>query len=103
MDLETTGLSLSVDRIVEIGLLKVHPDRKEEIFSNLVNPEIPIPEEVIAIHGITNEDVAGKQTFKEIAEEVERFISDCDIAGFNVKRFDLPFIRERAILNGIRD
>ncbi len=69
-DLETTGINISKDRIVEISILKVFPNGKEESKTWLVNPEMKIPEEVIAIHGITDEDVEDKPTFKELAKEI---------------------------------
>jgi DNA polymerase-3 subunit epsilon len=92
VDLETTGLNPWSDRIVEATFLKIHPDGNEELISKLINPEVPIPEEATAIHGITDSDVAGKPNFKQCGAELTAFIADCDIAGFNVKRFDLPFL-----------
>jgi len=102
MDLETTGLSPFSDRIVEIALLKLYPDGSEKIVSYLVNPEMPIPEEVTAIHGITDEDVAEKYTFKQLAAKIKGFISNCDMAGFNIKRFDLPFLETEFKRAGIQ-
>lgn len=92
LDLETTGLNPWSDRIVEITLLKLYPDGHEEFITDLVNPEIPIPEEAKAIHGIEDSDVADKPTFKQRARYIRDFIGDSDVGGFNVKRFDLPFL-----------
>lgn len=92
IDFETTGLNTSSDRIVEATILKLNPDGDEEIKTILVNPEIPIPEDVTKIHGISDSDVADKPTFKQCAEDIREFIGDSDICGFNVKRFDLPFL-----------
>ena len=96
-DLETTGINISKDRIVEISILKVFPDGKEERKTWLVNPEMKIPEEVIAIHGITNEKVANEPTFKEIAKEVHNMIKDSDLGGFNSNRFDIPVLAEEML------
>ncbi len=92
IDLETTGLNPWSDRIVEATFLKIHPDGNRELVTKLINPEVPIPEEATAIHGITDSDVAGKPNFGQCSAELAGFIADCDIAGFNVKRFDLPFL-----------
>lgn len=96
-DLETTGVNITTDRIVEIAVLKVHPNGKEESRTWLVNPEMVIPKEVIAIHGITNEDVADKPTFKEIAKDVYNMIKDSDLGGFNSNRFDIPLLAEELL------
>jgi DNA polymerase-3 subunit epsilon len=92
IDLETTGLNPWSDRIVEVTLLRLDPDGNEELFTKLINPCIPIPEEATAIHGISDSDVADKPTFKQCANDIREFIRDYDIGGFNVKRFDLPFL-----------
>jgi DNA polymerase III subunit epsilon len=96
-DLETTGINISKDRIVEISILKVFPDGKEERKTWLVNPEIQIPKEVIAIHGITNEKVANQPTFKELAKEINNMIKDSDLGGFNSNRFDIPLLAEEML------
>jgi DNA polymerase-3 subunit epsilon len=100
-DLETTGLNISKDKIVEIAILKVHPDEKEEVYSKRINPTIPIPQESSEIHGITNEDVKDCSTFKELALEIKAFIGDADLAGYNSNRFDIPFLLEEFLNNGI--
>ncbi len=96
-DLETTGINISKDRIVEISILKVYPSGKEETNTWLVNPEMEIPKEVTAIHGISNEDVADKPTFKELAKEVYNLIKDSDLGGFNSNRFDIPLLAEEML------
>ena len=92
IDIETTGLSKQEDRIVEISITKVHLDGKEEILNSLINPEKPISHEATKIHGIRDEDVKGKPSFKEFALEVSNFIENCDLCGFNIIGFDLPFL-----------
>ena len=96
-DLETTGVNISKDRIVEISILKVNPDGKEESKTWLVNPEMPIPEEVTAVHGISDADVADQPTFKELAKEINNMIKDADLAGFNSNRFDIPLLAEEML------
>jgi DNA polymerase-3 subunit epsilon len=96
-DLETTGINITSDRIVEISILKVHPNGKEERHTWLVNPEMQIPEEVTAIHGISNEDVADKPTFKTLAKEIHNLIKDSDLGGFNSNRFDIPLLAEEML------
>jgi len=96
-DLETTGINIASDRIVEISILKVHPDGKEETYTQRVNPIIEIPKEVSAIHGITNEDVLNEPTFKQIAKKVSELIKGCDLAGFNSNRFDIPLLAEEML------
>lgn len=92
-DLETTGIFPGIDRIVEIGILKVYPDGRRTRYHTLVNPGIPIPLEATEVHGITNLHVKGKPKFREIAPKVRRFLRDCDLAGFNAVRFDIPMLR----------
>ncbi|MDO6597621.1 exonuclease domain-containing protein [Oceanihabitans sp. 2_MG-2023] len=96
-DLETTGINISKDRIVEISILKVFPDGKQESKTWKVNPEMHIPEEVTLIHGISNEDVADKPTFKELAKEIHNVIKDADLGGFNSNRFDIPLLAEEML------
>jgi DNA polymerase III subunit epsilon len=93
-DLETTGISTSTDRIIELCLIKVYPDGKEETLNHRVNPGIPIPADSSAIHGIFDADVADKPSFKELAHELNRFLDNCDFAGFNSNRFDFPMLVE---------
>ncbi len=93
-DLETTGMNITKDRIVEIGMIKIHPSGKEEQKHYRINPEIPIPSEVSDIHHIFDEDVKDAPTFKAIASELNQFMDNCDIAGFNSIKFDIPFLAE---------
>jgi DNA polymerase-3 subunit epsilon len=92
LDLETTGLHISRDRIVDITLLKVYPDGTEESKTRLINPEMLIPEEATKIHGITDEKVSGEPKFKQIAKGFKEFLEDCDLCGFNIKGFDIPML-----------
>ena len=96
-DLETTGVNITTDRIVEISILKVFPDGNEERKTWRVNPEMPIPKEVTAIHGISDADVADKPTFKELAKEIHQMIKDSDLGGFNSNRFDIPLLAEEML------
>jgi len=96
-DLETTGVNITTDRIVEISILKVLPSGKEERKTWLVNPQVPIPKEVTAIHGITDADVADKPSFKEVAKDIYNMIKDSDLAGFNSDRFDIPLLAEELL------
>lgn len=93
-DLETTGINITHDRIVEISIIKVWPDGREVERTRRVNPEMHIPEEATAIHHITDEDVAGEPTFKQIAKSLAEIFNDSDIAGFNSNRFDIPLLIE---------
>ena len=96
-DLETTGTNISKDRIVEIAILKLHPDGTQEKMEKLVNPEIQIPPEVSDIHGITNEMVVNAPTFKEESRIIYGFLKGCDLAGFNSDRFDIPLLVEELL------
>lgn len=100
-DLETTGISISNDRIVEIACIKVFPDGSEETYLQRINPGIPIPKEVSAIHGITDEDVKDKPSFAELASQLASFIQGCDFAGFNSNKFDFPMLVEEFLRAGI--
>ena len=96
-DLETTGMSISSDRIVEISYLKIFPDQSEEVKTYRVNPTIPIPKEATAVHGITDEDVKDALTFSEIAKTLVNDFEGCDFAGYNSNKFDLPLLAEEFI------
>ena len=96
-DLETTGINITNDRIVEIAILKVFPNGKEESHRWLVNPEMPIPEVVSKIHGIYDKDVADKPTFKQLAKEIYNLIKDSDLAGYNSNKFDIPLLAEEML------
>lgn len=100
-DLETTGLNIGKDKIIEIALLKVNPDGSEEIKTWLVNPEMQISEEALAIHGISNDDLKDKPTFVQIAKEILSFLDNCDLAGYNSNKFDLPLLMEEFLRVGL--
>ena len=96
-DLETTGIQIASDRIVEISILKVFPNGNKESKTWRVNPEMEIPKESSDIHGITNEDVVTEPTFTELASKVSKMIEGCDLAGFNSNRFDIPLLAEEML------
>ncbi len=100
-DLETTGLNLASDRIVEISYYKVFPDGSAKGETFRVNPEMHICDEASAVHGIHDEDVAGCKTFKEIAPYIAEVIADADLAGYNSNRFDIPLLAEEFIRAGL--
>jgi len=91
-DLETTGVDVETDRIVEISVLRVDPDGSFETRTRRVNPERPIPPEATAIHGIRDEDVRDESPFRELAGPLLKFLGDADLAGFNIQRFDVPLL-----------
>jgi DNA polymerase-3 subunit epsilon len=101
IDLETTGISLSSDRIVEIAIVKIMPDGKRVHKRKLINPEMPIPPASSDIHGITNEMVKDAPTFKQIANELKQFMEGCDLAGYNSNRFDIPMLAEEFLRVGM--
>jgi DNA polymerase-3 subunit epsilon len=94
IDLETTGIDVVKDRIVEIAALKILPNGKQEVKTQRINPTIPIPAEATAIHGISNDDVKNEPPFKEIAKSLAQFMEGCDLAGFNSNKFDFPLLAE---------
>ena len=100
-DLETTGTSVAKDRIVEISILKVFPNGNKSSKTWLVNPEVEIPAEATAIHGISNEKVAGEPTFKSLSGEIYQMIKDSDLGGFNSDRFDIPLLAEEMLRAGV--
>ena len=100
-DLETTGVDTSHDRIVEISMIKVGVDGTKQIKTRRINPEMPIPAEATAVHGISDEDVKDEPTFKQIAKSLAQFIEGCDFGGFNSNRFDLPMLVEEFIRAGV--
>lgn len=93
-DLETTGVNVTQDRIIEIAVIKLMPNGETIRKSNRINPTIPIPKEATDITGISNDDVKDMPTFKEVAKEYAKFFEGCDIAGFNVLKFDMPVLVE---------
>ncbi len=94
IDLETTGLNLQIDKIVEIAIVKIMPDGERIVKRKLINPEMPIPAVSSKIHGITDEMVKDAPTFKKAANEIKQFLHNCDIAGYNSNRFDIPLLVE---------
>ncbi|MCH4896929.1 MAG: exonuclease domain-containing protein [Marinifilaceae bacterium] len=100
-DLETTGINISKDRIVEISIIKVNPNGEEVEQTYRVNPEMHIPEEASAVHGIYDEDIKDCPTFKEIGKTVAKFIEGCDLGGFNSNKFDIPLLAEEFLRVGV--
>ena len=101
IDLETTGIDIITDRIVQIAILKVFPDGREELKNQIINPTIPIPPDVSAIHGIYDQDVKDAPTFSEIAIEYLNFLENSDLAGFNSNKFDIPLLVEEFLRVGL--
>jgi DNA polymerase III subunit epsilon len=101
IDLETTGVNLSTDRIVEIAIVKVLPDGSRQTKRKLLNPGIPIPQQSSDIHGITDEMVKDAPTFKMVANELKQNIENCDLGGYNSNRFDIPLLMEEFLRAGI--
>ncbi len=100
-DLETTGVDPAKDRIVEISMIKINPDGTEEVRTRRINPEMPIPPQSSAIHGIYDKDVAECPTFKNIARSLREFIEGCDLAGYNSNKFDVPVLVEEFLRAGV--
>jgi DNA polymerase-3 subunit epsilon len=101
IDLETTGVSLSSDRIVELAIIKLLPDNSRQVKRKLINPQMPIPQASSDIHGITDEMVKDAPTFKQVANEVKVFIDGCDLGGYNSNRFDIPILMEEFLRVGL--
>jgi DNA polymerase III subunit epsilon len=100
-DLETTGINIVSDRIVELSYLKIYPEGKEESQTFLVNPTIPIPPKTTAIHGISDEDVKDAPPFTELAKTLSKIIEGCDLAGYNSNKFDIPLLAEELLRAGV--
>lgn len=94
IDLETTGIDICKDRIIEVAIIKIFPDRKREVVHKRVNPGMPIPKSSSDIHGILDEHVKDAPTFKQIAHDLNEFIGDSDLSGYNSNRFDIPLLVE---------
>jgi DNA polymerase-3 subunit epsilon len=94
LDLETTGIDIVKDRIVEFSFIKIMPDQTEETWTQRINPGMPIPQQSAKIHGITDEDVKDEPSFKELAKQVSSFLEGCDLAGYNSNKFDIPMLAE---------
>jgi DNA polymerase III subunit epsilon len=101
IDLETTGINLGSDRIVEIAIVKIHPDGKRLVKRKLLNPEFPISAVSVEMHGITNEMVKDAPTFRQVANEIRQFLENCDLAGYNSNRFDIPLLAEEFLRVGL--
>jgi len=101
LDLETTGINLATDRIIEIAVVKIMTDGTKVVKRKLINPEMKIPEASSAIHGITNEMVQNAPNFKSVANEFKQFLDNCDLAGYNSNRFDWPLLMEEFLRNSI--
>ncbi len=100
-DLETTGVSISSDRIVELSYLKIFPDGNEESKTIRINPQVPIPEKSTQIHGIKDEDVKDAPVFAEVAKTLAKVMEGCDLAGYNSNKFDIPLLAEEFLRSGI--
>jgi DNA polymerase-3 subunit epsilon len=101
VDLETTGTSITQDRIIEISIVKLHPDGTRDIKTRRINPTIPIPAAASEVHGIYDADVANEPTFKELANGIKQFLDNCDLCGFNSNKFDFPILTEEFLRVGI--
>ncbi len=101
IDLETTGINITTDRIVELAIVKISPDGTKLVKRKLINPLMPIPESSSAIHGITDEMVKDAPSFKQISNEVKQFIEGADLGGYNSNRFDIPMLLEEFLRAGI--
>ncbi|MEO8721028.1 MAG: 3'-5' exonuclease [Ginsengibacter sp.] len=101
IDLETTGINIALDRIIEIAIIKILPDRTKLVKHKFINPQMPIPEASSAIHGITDDKVKDAPTFKEVANELKQFIDNADLSGYNSNRFDIPLLMEEFLRSGI--
>ena len=101
IDLETTGINISTERIVEIAMVKISPDGTKQVKRKLINPQMPIPKASSDIHGITDEMVKDSPTFKQAANEIKQFIDNCDLAGYNSNRFDIPMLIEEFLRSGL--
>jgi DNA polymerase III subunit epsilon len=101
IDLETTGVNIGSDRIVEIAIVKIMPDGSRQVKRKLINPEMPIPPGATEVHGISNEMVKDAPTFKQAANEIKMFMANCDLAGYNSNRFDIPLLVEEFLRAGL--
>ncbi len=101
LDLETTGVSLSADRIIEIAIIKILPDGSRQVKRKLINPEMAIPKSSTDIHGITDEMVKDAPTFKQAGNEIKQYLENCDLGGYNSNRFDIPILMEEFLRAGM--
>lgn len=100
-DIESTGTNRRADRIIDLAILKIHPDGRQEQHLFRVNPGMPIPAEATAVHGITNEDVKDAPPFERIAPKVVEVLKDCDLCGYNIRSFDIPMLAEEFARAGV--
>ncbi len=101
IDLETTGINISTDKIIELAIIKILPDGSKTVKRKLLNPQMPIPKSSTDIHGITDEMVKDAPTFKQVANEVKQFLENCDMGGYNSNRFDVPMLMEEFLRIGL--
>ncbi|MBL0233066.1 MAG: 3'-5' exonuclease [Chitinophagaceae bacterium] len=101
IDLETTGINLGTDRIVEIAIVKILADGSKIVKRKLLNPEMPIPKASSDVHGITNDMVKDAPSFKQVAQELKQILDGCDFAGYNSNRFDIPLLMEEFLRAGV--
>jgi DNA polymerase-3 subunit epsilon len=101
IDLETTGINISVDKIIEIAIIKLMPDGTTQVKRKIINPQILIPASSSEMHGITNEMVRDAPTFKQVANEIKQFLDNCDLGGYNSNRFDIPMLIEEFLRAGL--
>jgi DNA polymerase-3 subunit epsilon len=101
IDLETTGINISTDRIIEIAIVKISPDGTQQVKRKFINPQMPIPPGSTEIHGITDEMVKDAPTFKQVSNEIKQFLENCDMGGYNSNRFDVPMLIEEFLRVGI--
>jgi DNA polymerase-3 subunit epsilon len=101
IDLETTGINISVDKIIEIAIVRILPDGSKASKRKLINPQMPIPPASTEVHGITDEMVKDAPTFKQVANEIKQFLDNCDLGGYNSNRFDVPMLIEEFMRAGL--
>lgn len=101
IDLETTGINISTDKIVEIAIIKIMPDGTKLVKRKLINPQMPIPQGASDVHGITDEMVKDAPSFKQVANEIKQFLDNCDLGGYNSNRFDIPMLIEEFLRAGL--
>jgi len=99
-DIESTGTSPQVDRIVELAIVRIHPDQQRDSHVFRINPQVPIPAEASRIHGISDADVKDCPTFPQLAEKIDYILTGCDLGGFNILRFDIPILAEEFLRAG---
>jgi DNA polymerase III subunit epsilon len=101
IDLETTGINISTDRIVELAIVKILPDGEQQVKRKVINPQMPISAASSEVHGITDEMVKDAPSFKQVANEVKQFLENCDLGGYNSNRFDIPILVEEFLRSGL--